>query len=29
MAADPGGAQILKALYNISGYQQIDATFYD
>jgi phosphonate transport system substrate-binding protein len=29
MAADPGGAQILKDLYNISGYQQIDATFYD
>jgi phosphonate transport system substrate-binding protein len=29
MAADPGGAQKLKALYNIAGYQQIDATFYD
>ncbi len=29
MAADPGGAQKLKNLYNIAGYQQIDASFYD
>jgi len=29
MAADPGGAAILKALYTINGFQKIDATFYD
>lgn len=29
MASDPGGKAVLKALYNINGYQKIDATFYD
>jgi phosphonate transport system substrate-binding protein len=29
MAADPGGAGQLKALYNINGFQKIDPTFYD
>jgi len=29
MAADPGGKQTLKSLYNINGYEKIDATFYD
>jgi phosphonate transport system substrate-binding protein len=29
MSTDPGGKAVLKALYNINGYQQIDATFYD
>lgn len=29
MASDPGGKAVLKALYNINGYQAIDATFYD
>ncbi len=29
MAADPGGKQTLKSLYNINGYEKIDASFYD
>ena len=29
MAADPGGAAVLKSLYSINGFQKIDATFYD
>ena len=29
MASDPGGKAVLKALYNINGYQAIDKTFYD
>ncbi len=29
MAADPGGAATLKALYTIDGFQKIDPTFYD
>ena len=29
MSADPGGKQILKALYNVDLYKKIDATFYD
>jgi len=29
MAKDPGGAQTLKNLYNIAGYEKIDATFYN
>lgn len=29
MEQDPGGAAVLKALYNINGMQKIDATFYD
>jgi phosphonate transport system substrate-binding protein len=29
MAADPGGKATLVSLYNINGFQKIDATFYD
>jgi phosphonate transport system substrate-binding protein len=29
MAADPGGKQTLKSLYNINGYEKIDSSFYD
>jgi phosphonate transport system substrate-binding protein len=29
MAADPGGAATLKALYTINGFQKIDSTFYN
>lgn len=29
MEKDPGGAAILKNLYNIAGMEKIDATFYD
>jgi len=29
IAKDPGGKQTLVALYNVAGYQKIDATFYD
>jgi phosphonate transport system substrate-binding protein len=29
MAADPGGKQTLVSLYNINGFQKIDATFYN
>jgi phosphonate transport system substrate-binding protein len=29
MEQDPGGAAILKKLYNIAGMEKIDATFYD
>ncbi len=29
MAADPGGAAVLKSLYSINGFTKIDATFYD
>jgi phosphonate transport system substrate-binding protein len=29
MEQDPGGAAVLKKLYNINGMEKIDATFYD
>lgn len=29
MAKDPGGAAVLKSLYSINGFQEIDATFYN
>jgi len=29
MTEDPGGKAVLKSLYSINGFQEIDATFYD
>lgn len=29
MSKDPGGAAVLKSLYSINGFTQIDSTFYD
>ena len=29
MAADPGGAAVLKSLYSINGFQKIDSSFYN